>query len=305
MDLVLKAKGKPFAKGCEGTDVEDLWRCAVTCSETKDKPCLEKTLPKLEEKLPPTSARYQLLRTLEVENSSTNDLKRMGYEKLMQEFPTSPAALGWVSSYWALCEEQNIPPKREITEKIAANYEAMKKDPNRDELGIPLSDMVQMHAELLGQLGRREEAKVAWKEAADVLEGLSKELSSGARGFTIERIGALENSGNFDAALRLAQEYSGKYPKEFTFHYIVANLLERQKKYGEALKSAETAFKYSYGDNKIRVATLLARLHLALGDKEGAKKIVESVKKEIQPSAKLDNRTHRYLKKLEAVLQPS
>jgi thiol-disulfide isomerase/thioredoxin/tetratricopeptide (TPR) repeat protein len=306
MDLVLKAKGTPLAKACENDNVEDLWRCAVICSEREDKACLNKTLPKLEKKLTPGTARYELLRTLEVEHSSTEDLKRAGYEKLIQEMPSSPQALLWASGYWSACESQNIPPKKELVEKVLAHYSVMKADPKKDELGIPISDIVQLHAHLLDKLGRREDAKVVWKEAADLLAGLSQELPKGAaaRGFTLERISALENAGDVGGALKLAEEYRGKFPKEFTYHYIAGNLLERQKKYPEAMKAGKSALEFSYGDNKIRVATLMVRLYSALGDKESGKKLVTQVKKEIQPSAKLDVRTHRYLKKLEATVNP-
>jgi thiol-disulfide isomerase/thioredoxin len=302
MDLVLGAKGKSLEASCKSSDEQDLWRCAVVCSEQKDKACLDKTLVKLKEVLAPGSVRYQLARSLAVENSGTDDLKRDGLESLISEFPASPAALYWAVEYMQLFgSESKQSPKKNIVEKALANYSKMLSDPTQEELGISKTDMAQSRADLLEKLGKLDEAKAAWKEAADLLEKLSAELPKGtyARGFTLQRISCLENSGNIEEALSLAREYQKKFPKEFTFHYVVAGLLERQKKFNDAIPLAKKAFDHSYGDNRIRVATLLMRLYATVPDRESATKVYDAVTKDIKPDQKLEVRTHRYLLKLQ------
>jgi hypothetical protein len=66
---------------------------------------------------------------------------------------------------------------------------------------------------------------------------------------------------------------------------------------------AKKAYEMSYGDNRIRAATLLVNLYATVPDKEAAKKVYDEVTKEIRPDADLDIRTHRYLKQLGEALK--
>lgn len=306
LELAVKARSGNWEEACRSENVDDLWRCALICSERKENACATAAYKKLEGKLPTGSPRYLMARGYSVESSATPDLKRDGYERLLQEFPKSPIALLWSVQYLSLFEDIVDPkPKKNLVEAVLNHYPAVLKDPSRDELGIPVTDMAQMRAEILQKLGKVERAKVAWNEAcqilADHLAGLPK--NSPRRGFTIERIFCLESAGRFDEALKLALEYRQKFPEEFTFHYIAASLLDRAKRANEALPAAKRAYEHSYGDNKIRAATLLVRLYKTAGNKELAEKIYLAVKKEIQPDATLNVRTHRYLKQLDASYQ--
>jgi len=302
MDLVASAKGKDLNQSCKSGDAEDLWRCAVVCTERKDWACADGAYKKLESHLKPGSVRYEQARLYTVQRSENDELKRDGYERLFTESSDSPQALYWVLDYLKLFEGgEKRPPKKEVLEKLVANYPKYKEDPRAAEAGVTLTDMAQIRAILLDKLNRHEEAVAAWKEAAALLDKLAQEMPKGtvARGFTLERISCLEEAGDSEAALKLSNEYRQKFPKEFTFHYASASILEHTKKYAEALPVAQEAYKYAYGDNKVRVGTLLVNLYATTPDKVSAKKIYEEVKKEIAPAAQLEVRTHRYLKKLE------
>lgn len=301
MEMVLHSKKRGYESACQSDAAEDLWRCAVMQSEREEKAKASATYKKLEAKLTPQSPRYAVARAFFVENAETEDLKRDGYERLLKEMPESPLAVYWAIQYFDLFSEKNPgKPKIEILEKVLANFKTAVENPSRDEIGMPLTDMVQLRADLLSKMGKTEESKAAWKDAAILFERLAKELPRGgtARGFTIERISCLEESGDSDAALKLANEYREKYPEEFTFHFKAASILERKKKYNEALPLAQKAYAVSYGDNKIRVATLLINLYATVPDKESAQRIFADVSKEIQPEKQLKVRTHRYLSKL-------
>lgn len=307
MDSVLHAKKKAFESACKSNDTEDLWRCAVIQSEREEKAKAAETYKKLEAKLTPKNPRYAVARAFFVENAETEDLKRDGYERLLNEMPSSPLALLWATQYLELFSDKTVAkPKTSSLEKVLASYPTALKDPARDELGMPLTDMVQMRADLLGRLGKEEEAKAAWKEAAVLFESLAKELPKGisARGFNIERISCLEEAGEVEAALKLANEYREQYPEEFTFHFKVASLLERKKKYNEALPIAQKAYSVSYGDNKIRSAILLIKLYATVPDKAKARQVYEEVVTEIKPDKDLKVRTHKYLKRLNEALSP-
>ncbi len=302
MDLVMAANGKNLENSCSSPDKDDLWRCAFVCTEKKDWKCADQAYKKLETFLKPGTVRYEQARLYSVTRLETDESKRDGYERLLVECADSPQALYWVLDYLKFFEGgEKKPPKKEILEKLVANYPKYKEDSRAAEAGVTLTDMSQIRAILLDKLGRHEEAVAAWKEAAALLEKLAQEMPKGtvARGFALERISCLEEAGDIDTALKLSNEYRQKFPKEFTFHYWSASLLERAKRFNEALPIAKEAYKFSYGDNKVRVATLLVNLYATTPDRSSAKEIYDQVTKEIAPSGKLEVRTHRYLKKLE------
>lgn len=306
MDLVIGAKGKDLEKSCQSSKTEDLWRCAVVCTERQEKTCADKAYQKLESKVAKGSLRYEQARAYFVETAATEDLKRVGYENLLSEFPESPLAFLWSLDYLKLFEgSSTLAPKKEVLEKVLSQYAKISSDKRAEEAGVTPTDMAQIRAILLEKLGKKEEAKAAWKEASLQLETLAKELpkNSFARGFTLERISCLEEMGELNGAIKLANEYRQKFPSEFTFHYSLASLLEREKRYAEALPVAKEAYQFSYGDNKIRAATLLVNLYGTVPDKASAKEVFETVTREIQPDSQLEVRTHRYLKKLQEAFQ--
>lgn len=302
MDLVLSAKSKPAAKACSSKNTEDLWRCALTCMETKNKPCATKALNALQPNLKPGTARYEIAQMYFADESENVDLKKKGYETLLTNYPDSPGALAWGLAYLDANEEQKVgPPKKELVEKALSHYPTMAKDGRLEEIGFTETDLAELRAELLGKLDKGDEAKKAWGEAADLLAKKAAELPKGVsdRGYMIERISCLDLAGKTDEALKLAEQYQAKYPSEFTFHFIAAGVLEKKKRYSEAIPIAQKAYEVSYGDNKIRAANLLLTLYTAVPNKEAARQVYQAVKKDIQPDAKLEVRTHRYLKKLD------
>lgn len=301
MELVLKSKGKNIEKACASKDTEDLWRCALVCSEKKDNACAEKAFLALKPVLKPGTARYDLAQTYSAEQSSTEDLKRLAYEKLLASSIDTPQSYLWATSYLDLTDKEKQKPKFELIEKALANHAAFLKDPRNEELGISETDLAQMRADLLEKVGKAEEASKAWKEAATLLEAKAKQFESNRpeRGFTIERVYALESAGETEKALVLATEYREKFPEEFTFHYQTASLLKRKKKYNDALPIAKKAWEHSYGDNKIRVGILLVQLYATIPDASAAKTVYDTIKSSIKPNEKLQVRTHRYLKTLE------
>lgn len=301
MDLVLATKGKPAAKACSSKNTEDLWRCAMTCIETLDKKCAMKALNALQPTLKPGTARYEIAQMFVADQSENIDLKKKAYETLLVNHPDSPGALAWSLVYLDASEQQKTEPNKALVEKVLSHYPTMAKDSRLAEIGFTETDLAQLRAELLSKLGRTDEAKKAWAEAAQLLGKKASELPKGVsdRGYMIERIGALSYAGESEASLKLAQEYQAKYPGEFTFHYIAAQVLEKTKKYSEAVPIAQKAYEVSYGDNKIRAATLLLKLYIVVPNKDAARQVYEAVKKDIQPDKKLEVRTHKYLKVLD------
>lgn len=306
MDMIQTVKTKGVEQACKSKREDDLFRCLMIARERQDKPGALRALAALEKKkLNTESPEYFLARTYAVELSESDDLKRAGFEKLMESYPANPAAMGWALEYLGLFNHSGLKPRVDLMEKTTSHYSEALQSPIREALGVPRTDLAQMRAELLGKLGKHEEAKVAWKEAADMLGNLAAELPAevSRRGFNIERIGCLESAGDLPAAMALVNEYRAKYPKEFTFHYMAASMLHRAKKFNESLPIAKQAYENSYGDNRIRAATLLVNLYATVPNKAQAKEVYDTVVKDIKPGEKLEIRTHRYLKILDDAWQ--
>ena len=306
MDMVLKTKGTDFQTACASTTVPDLMRCATSCAERKDVKCATEAFNKIQPKTTKGSVEQQIANSFFLEQEKMPDLKRNMFERLLLENPEAPLAYVWATEYLNSFEETpKIAPKLELVEGLLKNYPAASVSPDLDSVGLTRTDLAQMRAELLGKTGKTAEAKIAWKEAAQLFTVAAQQSVKGnvARGFTIERIYCLEQASELDAALALAEEYAAKFPKEFTFHFWKASLLYRAKRYLDATPYAYKAFDLSYGDNKIRSATLLLDVLSTIPDRTTMKKVYDAVKAEIQPAKTLEVRTHRYLKRLEESYQ--
>jgi thioredoxin-related protein len=305
MDLVLSSKNKKLEQACASKNEDDLWRCAVICSERKNLECASEAYAKLQSLLKPGTARFDWIRTYAIESIETPDLQREGYANLLRLYPSTPQALVWSLSYLAAFEdEKNLKPKKELVQNVLKGYPEMLRDDRLEALGLSPSSLVQIKAEILDKLGKREESVLAWKEASALLEKQANELPKGTqpRAFTLDRITCLEAAGELDNALKLSKQYESLYSDEFTFYSLTAQILERMKKYSEAIPVANKGYQLSYGDNRIRMATLLIRLYATVPDKASAKKIYEEVTHQIKPEAKLQIRTHRYLKRLDEAM---
>ena len=122
----------------------------------------------------------------------------------------------------------------------------------------------------------------------------------------MERIYCLWKSGKTDEADALYSKMQNLYPKEFTFFYQHARMLQDLKKFTEAKEKALKAYEYSYGDNRLRVTAVLAEVHLALGEKKEALKVLDASVAQATLPDDTGIRTHRYydkLKKLQATLR--
>ena len=94
MDLVLSSKNKKLAKACASEDEDDLWRCAVICSESKNLVCASEAYAKLAKLLKPGTARFDWIRTYAMESVETSDLQREGYASLLKTYHQTPQEIG-------------------------------------------------------------------------------------------------------------------------------------------------------------------------------------------------------------------
>lgn len=302
MDLVLSSKSKKLEQACASKNEDDLWRCAVICSERKNLECSAEAYSKLQGILKPGTAKFDWIRTYAMESVEIPDLQREGYENLLKLYSDTPQALVWAVSYLAAFDdEKNIKPKKDLIDEVLKKFPTMLTDSRLEALGLSQRSLLQIKAELLDKIGKREAAVIAWKEASVLLEKEQSLLPAGThpKAFTLDRITCLEAAGELEAALKLATQYKMLFPEEFTFYSLSANILDRLKRYSEAITVAKKGYELSYGDNRIRMATLLIRLYGTVPDKVTAKKIFDDITAQVKPEAKLQIRTHRYLKRLQ------
>ncbi len=144
-------------------------------------------------------------------------------------------------------------------------------------------------------------ARENYKKAADEyykmikLSGLDEKNE---RGYNLERVYCIWKSGNFDEAGKLYSGLQAIYPEEFTFYYQNSKMLMDQKLWTAALDKAQIAFKYSYGDNKLRVTLLIAELYKNMGKPKDGVKFLDQVLADFKAPEDSKVRTTFYIAKL-------
>lgn len=301
---VMERAAKPGAltleKACTRKEPEHLLRCVKGRAERKESVEAQAAFAELSKKLKPGSYEFVEAASAAADLETNRDQKRQRLLQLMKDHPEFPSALAWASSYLDTFEDASKEkPDAEVLRAVADKLPAQLSSPRLAETGLTASDLYELRAMVVSTF-HPELTKQLWADAVKSLDDAAKASGRAepGRGFVLERIGCLERAGREDEALELAETYRAKYPDEFTFHFRVANLLWHRKDAPKALAAAEKAYAKSYGDNKLRVALLLMDLYPANARVSDASRVYDEVTKEIRPDAKLEVRTHRYLKQL-------
>lgn len=162
-------------------------------------------------------------------------------------------------------------------------------------------DLLYYKADSFEKLGQTDNEKKAHAEIAKEYASLIakyKQNPATNRGYNLERIYSVYKSGAVKEARAEYEKIIDIYPREFTFHYNYASVLKDLKDWDEALKYAQNALTYSYGDNQLRAIYLVSEIEANKGLK---KEPLERISKAIQ-STELPKdeavRTHRYIKRL-------
>lgn len=302
MSWVYDNRKSDLDHACRSSNLEFQWRCGYACSEQNDPICATRVFELLQKKLRHSDPRSAFVRTYFARRLSNESDKALEYRRLLKDSPHSPFAFLWASEWGEISTAtHSLRADKPLVEKVLSHYLKVLNHRDLHLTGLVATDVAQIRADLLDKLGERERARAAWKEAESMLAKLASELPKGsaARGFTLERISCLASAGELDAALKLSDAYRVRFPSEFTFHFRSAGLLRKLDRIEEALQAAQRAYAVSYGDNKIRTATMLVELFGTKRDKRSAQKIYEEVKQKIRPDTNLEVRTHRYLKNLD------
>ncbi|MEK6775004.1 MAG: thioredoxin family protein [Bdellovibrionota bacterium] len=238
--------------------------------------------------------------------SSDKNLQTQSIELLkisLINFPTEETFYDKISLLNKYTEEQNDEKlKTWVQEQTLVIVDLWLKNPKlTTNTEMTVADLWSLKSAAYEELKRENESKAAYKKTAEAyLDLIQKQKLNveSSRGYNIERIYAIYKSGDFDTAERLYSQMQKIYPFEFTFFYNHAQMLKEMKKDTESYEKAEQAYKYSYGDNKLRAVYLMAELQSQKGDKKKALSLLDEVIKTTPLPANENVRTHRYVSRL-------
>ena len=106
--------------------------------------------------------------------------------------------------------------------------------------------------------------------------------------------------GDVDGALAFLDEQASRWPDEPTWQLTGARLLLEAERLEDALALTAVGLERSWGDNRLRMATLRAQALVALDRHEDAAVLARETLAAASDATELDVRTHRYRKKLAA-----
>lgn len=182
------------------------------------------------------------------------------------------------------------------------NAEFLLKNPRMYENSeITEADLHSLMADVYESLKDDANMKASYLKAAQAYE---KEIKASGvpiekeRGHNLERLYCLFKAGQVEESMQLYEKMEAQYPEEFTFYYSHASLLKELGKKELALEKAERALKYSYGDNQLRAAHVVADLRSQTGKKKEALQLIDETLKNFPSLKDVQVRSSRYLEKL-------
>lgn len=231
-----------------------------------------------------------------------NDKKISVALEIIQKFPNSYLALNsldaLVGHYEEKGDKESVKKYLEMSlsscNNILSNLSLLEKG----RYTISKEDILSMQADVYEKLEQKDNAKKIWQE----LVSNYKSRKNLERADVMDLAYALEQLGQFEEAQKHYTSMQKKYPNEFTFYYLHASQLMKNKKFTEALPLSKLAFQNAYGDNKLTSANLLGDILIETQQKEEAKKLWADLLAAVKlPEDKL-NRTHRYYSKIKKKL---
>lgn len=219
-------------------------------------------------------------------------------EKSIRDYPNSPDSVGRRTT---LAEASEGEKKTALLKDAIKTAQELIQHPARlDGLDYSTADLKVAIAEARAKLGDAAGEKAAWTEAAKDYRGRMK--SADERGYSLELAYCLWKSGEAADADAIYGKFEALYPNEFTFFHAHANMQFELKKYAEAQALQEKAFRYSYGDNKLRAGYNLARILKARDRKKEAIAVAEKALAEVKLPVDATIRSHRSAARLRKMI---
>lgn len=162
-------------------------------------------------------------------------------------------------------------------------------------------NFLSMKAKALDKLGNINQAQQTYADLAKLLEARMKKNSSN-RGYQTERAYALSRAGKPTEAEAIFKSLIIKYPDDFTFYFMLANLYRGIQKPNESIEMARKAWERAYGENRLKVSVLLGELLYSTGKSTDAKKLIDSQLEVIQVTNSIpSSRQKKYIRDLKGL----
>ena len=228
-------------------------------------------------------------------------------ESWIKANPTLTESFEWIDYLQQLAEDIKDEPLRKRAKVLAAeNARGLLKSLEKDSTLLNESELTE--ADLYEILAEAEEDSSPSQSKRDYLAAAASYeneiVRSGIpadreRGNNIERAYCLYKGGKDQESLNLYLNLEAVYPQEFTFYFDHASVLEKMGLFQTALEKAKQALQFSYGDNQLRAAFLVASLQVKLGQKSEAKGLLSETLEKLNVDKNLKVRTSRYVEKLQ------
>lgn len=223
-------------------------------------------------------------------------------KSLFESYPVSDfyyQKLGLMTSLADSMKDDEL--KKWVHETNIKNIQAALAKKNLDLNLTTRIDLMYFRTESYEKLGQAENEKKSHAEIAQEYSKLISEYKQNPktnRGYNLERVYSVYKSGAVKEARTEYEKLIDIYPREFTFHYNYASVLKDLKEWDEALKYANNALTYSYGDNQLRAVYLVSEIEANKGlKKESVDRLTKAIQETELPKDETV-RTHRYVKRL-------
>lgn len=154
------------------------------------------------------------------------------------------------------------------------------------------------------ELGRMEDSRATFLRAAENVKELLRGMGAEAhkeRGWQLDLAYSLRRAGKTKEAEALYRSLIHAYPREFTYHNQLARFLLEEKRFADAEKAAREAYSFSYGDNRLRTAKVLADALSNQGKYAEAVSFLHQTLSETKAPSNPLNSTNYHLKTLKAL----
>jgi thiol-disulfide isomerase/thioredoxin len=222
------------------------------------------------------------------------------YEKATAEFKSAPESTEWLMELADLYKDSDK-KKRTWKEAVVRVEKIVAKPKELQKTMYAAGDLLILAAEAEEKLGNPAGAKTLYLKAADRFK--KDTPIEWERGMTLNRAYSLWKGGKVADAEKIYLEMEKRYPEEFTYYYAHGSMLHKLKRSKEARPYAALAYQYSYGDNRLRAAKVLADVLIALDEKADALTTIQQTLKSTEIPKDPTIRTHRYVKTLKDLEQ--
>ena len=174
------------------------------------------------------------------------------------------------------------------------------KSPETAAEGYTAEDIYITLGEALNETGMEDKAKEMFSKAADGYAVLAANAGrpEASKGLRMSQAGNLANAGRYEDAAKVYGALVMGFPNEYPFHRSLSSVLFKMKKYPEALSEASLAAGLAYGDIRLEILYLKAKIEAEMKNRAAALKTLEGAIASIELPGDSKLKTHRIYAKL-------